>query len=430
MEASQLAKVVSRIVQAQPVTDMHTHVFAPAFGSSPTPGGLLLWGIDELVTYHYLVAEVFRVVPAFGRHSLPYDQFWAMPKAAQADHIWKHLFVERTPVSEACRGVITTLHKLGLDPNEKSLEPYRRWFAQQNASQFVDRVMQIANVDSITMTNEVFSPHERNLWLTRSDLASDPRFKPVLRIDRLLCDWKQAVLDLRPLGYELSAVIDDRSVEESKRFLREWVARMKAIYIAVSLPPAFRYPAADTGWDATSDVVLERVILPVCEELGLPFAMMIGSRRGVNPALRDAADMGGKADIESLTNLLQRFPRNRFLVTMLSRENQHELCVAARKFGHMLVFGCWWFLNNPSLIEEMTRMRLELLGTSIVPQHSDARILDQLIYKWDHSRQIIAKVLTDKYADLQASGYRVTEEHIQRDARLLLRDNFRQFIAG
>jgi hypothetical protein len=28
-----------------------------------------------------------------------------------------------------------------------------------------------------------------------------------------------------------------------------------------------------------------------------------------------------------------------------------------------MVSGCWWFLNIPSLIEEMTSMRLELLRT-------------------------------------------------------------------
>ena len=70
------------------------------------PSGLLLWGSDELLTYHYLVAEVYRVVPA---SKLPYADFWRMTKAQQADHIWKHLFIERTPVSEACRGVLTTL---------------------------------------------------------------------------------------------------------------------------------------------------------------------------------------------------------------------------------------------------------------------------------------------------------------------------------
>ncbi len=52
---------------------------------------------------------------------------------------------------------------------------------------------------------------------------------------------------------------------------------------------------------------------------------------------------------------------------MLARENQHELCVTARKFPNLMIFGCWWFLNNPSLIEEITQMRLDLLGLSMIP---------------------------------------------------------------
>ena len=114
---------------------------------------------------------------------------------------------------------------------------------------------------------------------------------------------------------------------------------------------------------------------------------------------------------------------------MLARENQHELCVAARKFGNLMVFGCWWFLNNPSLIEEIERMRIELLGTSFIPQHSDARMLDQLIYKWDHSRRIIAKVLADKYAETLDTGRRVYESDITRDVRLMFRDNFLEFVS-
>lgn len=56
------------------------------------------------------------------------------------------------------------------------------------------------------------------------------------------------------------------------------------------------------------------------------------------------------------------------------------------------------------------------------------RVLDQLLYKWDHSRKIIGKVLVDKYTDLAATGFRVTAEHIKRDAKLLLRDNFTNFL--
>jgi hypothetical protein len=114
---------------------------------------------------------------------------------------------------------------------------------------------------------------------------------------------------------------------------------------------------------------------------------------------------------------------------MLARENQHELAVATRKFGNLMLFGCWWFLNNPSLIDEITRMRVELLGTSFIPQHSDARILDQLIYKWDHSRELIGKVLADKYNDAARAGWPVTEEDIRRDVKLFLKDNFRDFLA-
>ncbi|MEM9657299.1 MAG: glucuronate isomerase, partial [Planctomycetota bacterium] len=96
---------------------------------------------------------------------------------------------------------------------------------------------------------------------------------------------------------------------------------------------------------------------------------------------------------------------------------------------NLMVFGCWWFLNNPSLIDEITRMRVELLGTTFVPQHSDARVLDQLIYKWDHSRELIARVLIDKYGDLARTGWRATEEEIRRDVHQMLHGNIESFVA-
>jgi hypothetical protein len=429
----QLAETVKAALNSQPIVDMHTHLYPPTFGTpvanatgQTDPAGLMLWGVDELVTYHYLVAEVYRVVPAT---KLPYEQFWKMSKTQQADHIWKNLFVERTPIGEACRGVLTTLQLLGLDPNEKSLDAYRPFFAKQDPSKDIDRVMEIANVSSITMTNPVFDDNERNRWLKNPAVAADSRFKGVLRIDPLLRSWPTAAKRLSEWGYKASEEISAGTVEEVRRFLREWIDRQKAIYLAVSLPPEFRYPTGSDPIESAGQKILEKAILPVCAERGLPFAMMIGSRLRVNPALGDAGDMSGKADISTVANLCREFPANKFFVTMLARENQHELCVTARKFGNLMIFGCWWFLNNPSLIEEIERMRIELLGTSFIPQHSDARILDQLIYKWHHSRKILAKVLTDKYSDLMDTGRRVSRDDIERDARLMLKDNFLSFLA-
>ncbi len=434
IQRSQIPATTLQVFTTQPVWDMHTHLYTPAFGtpftgtaSGADPDGLMLWGVDELVTYHYLVAELFRVLSAT---KLPYETFWKMSKADQADLIWKNLFVERTPLSEACRGVLTTLQKLGLDPNESTLAPYRKYFAQQNPNACIDRVMQLANVSAITMTNNVFDDNERARWLKDSSIGSDSRFRPVLRIDPLLCDFPAAAKRMSQWGFDVAEADNLRTIEEARRFLREWIARQKAIYVALSLPPDFHYPASSADPTARAgQIMLEQVVLPVCAELNLPFAMMIGSRRGVNPALRDAADMGGLADVESVTNICHKFPANKFFVTMLARENQHQLCVAARKFGNLMIFGCWWFLNNPSIITEMTRMRLELLGTSFIPQHSDARVLDQLIYKWDHSRRLIAAALADKYTDLIDAGRIITREDMARDARTFLHDNFANFLA-
>ncbi len=139
--------------------------------------------------------------------------------------------------------------------------------------------------------------------------------------------------------------------------------------------------------------------------------------------------MVGYSDVQSVIALCRDFPQNKFFCTMLARENQHELCVAARKFGNLMIFGCWWFLNNPSLIDEITRMRIELLGTSMIPQHSDARVLDQLIYKWDHSRALIGRILSEKYADLARTGWPVTDDDVRRDVKRLLHDNFLDFLA-
>ncbi len=117
---SQQAAVTACVEQAvfsTPVYDIHTHLFDPAFGS------LLLWGIDELLVYHYLVSEAFRHL------EMPHATFWALSQTEQADWVWRALFVEHSPISEACRGVLTTLQALGLDVKQRDLPALRRWFA-------------------------------------------------------------------------------------------------------------------------------------------------------------------------------------------------------------------------------------------------------------------------------------------------------------
>jgi len=190
----------------------------------------------------------------------------------------------------------------------------------------------------------------------------------------------------------------------------------------VSPPPDFQFPAAT---DCAQ--LIEKAVLPHCREFGLPFAMMPGVRRAVNPALRLAGDGVGQINVLAYEHLFEAFPQNKFLITSLPRESQYHFCVTARKFRNLHLFGCWWFTNVPHIIEEMTRMRLELLGLSVTPQHSDARVLDQIIYKWDHSRRIITEVLVDKYTDLAATGWEAAPAEIKRDVQSLFGGEFERF---
>lgn len=360
-----LAERVAKAVDAAPIIDLHTHLFAPGFGA------LNLWGVDELLTYHYLVAETLRAEP-----KVTPEAFFARDKAAQADLVWDALFVRRSPLSEAAAGVATVLDAFGLDPAAPDLRDARAFFAARRVEDHVDDVLRLAGVSALAMTNDPTDPAERAVW--EAGAGSDPRFYAALRLDRLVS------------SNDLASELD------------RWIARMRPRYLAISVNEVSAPP---------------RAVLDACREHDLPFALMIGVRRAVNPRLGVAGDGVSTADLVPLERLAAENPDVRFLVTTLARENTHGLCVVARKFANVLPFGCWWFMNNPSLIEETTIMRLEMLGPTFVPQHSDARVLDQLVYKWRHSRRSIARALTRRY---EAMPVPPTDAQIQRDARALM----------
>jgi len=58
LSAEEVEQCVREAVESTPAIDVHTHLFPQSHGT------LLLYGIDELLTYHYLVAEYFMVAPS------------------------------------------------------------------------------------------------------------------------------------------------------------------------------------------------------------------------------------------------------------------------------------------------------------------------------------------------------------------------------
>ena len=400
------------------------------------------------------------------------EAFFAKSKREQADLVWKALFIDRSPVSEACRGVITTLTKLGCTTElaNRDLEGIRAFYKKYRdnglagSEAFVEEVFSLAGIEYAIMTNIPFDSNESQYWRPQRKVYSY-RFRSALRVDPLLAGDNIAIENaLKASGYDLS-------LEGARQYLRDWCDTMQPEYVMASTPhdfvvkegtiagvsksgvneDAMKEPFAFVGAtsiDAKCTVTCEgaeeetpsvvdensdflgKVLMKVCEERDLPIALKIGAHRAVNPRLQSAGDgMVAFADASMLGRLCTRFPKVRFLATFLSRNNQHEACVLANKFRNLHLYGCWWYCNNPSIIREITKIRVEMLGTAFTAQHSDARVVDQLLYKWAHSRAIIADVFANEVAKLVESGWTPTRFEIRRDVRRILRGSYEEFMS-
>src|SRR5687767_2646450 len=204
-EEKSLAVMIESIVSSTPVVDIHTHLYDPAFGE------LLLWGIDDLLVYHYLVAEAFRYF------EMPYEKFWKLSKTEQADLIWDALFLKNSPISEACRGVLTTLNALGLDVKKRDLPAVRKWFSQWKVEDYISKCMELGRVRTICMTNSPFDAVERPVW--ERGFKRDPRFTAALRIDPLLVAWGDTAPVLTKWGYKVGVSLNEQTIGEVRRFL-------------------------------------------------------------------------------------------------------------------------------------------------------------------------------------------------------------------
>ncbi|MDI9259405.1 glucuronate isomerase [Alicyclobacillus sendaiensis] len=404
MESS-ISTWVREAVDRVQVIDMHTHLFPPSFAS--------LWrsGADGVLTYHYLIAEAIR---AGGRSP---EWFYALPPREQAAWVYEQLFARTSPLSEAAMGVVAIARAFGVDLKRDGIEGLRAALQDEPSDAYAERVFQLAGVDRVVMTNDPLDATERAHWLDGRPVH--PRYLAALRLDPFLGDWGALRERLAAVGVSVSSAADSADLAEVRRFLEGWIARMRPVYLAFSAPPEFAYPT-----DFTASRVLDACILPLCREYGLPLALMIGVRRQVNPRLREAGDASGRANLTAVLRLASSNPEVRFFVTVLSREDQHELVVLARKFANLLPFGCWWFVNTETLTREISALRLELLGPTFVLQHSDARVLEHLVYKWRNARALAVDVLVHKYTQLAEAGWPVTRDEIERVVKRLFRDNF------
>jgi hypothetical protein len=140
------------------------------------------------------------------------------------------LFVRRTPLSEAARGIVAVFSALGLEARVTDLSAARAFFRAQSHGAYLNRVLDLAQVSHIVMTNDPFDAVERQIWA--SGVTLGPRFSTALRIDRLLDDWPGACRLLKSRSLRRHAPSKKRSTSFGTACLRMWVRSSACFQLA------------------------------------------------------------------------------------------------------------------------------------------------------------------------------------------------------
>jgi glucuronate isomerase len=396
LSSDNISNKLLNIINSTPIFDLHTHLFPPKHE------GYFLLGFKNLLNYHYLIAELLIAA------NIDASTFYSYNDEKKASLIWKELFEKRTPVSEACAGVLSILKELNIEIKNKSFlsicDEYDRKIQSDK------NILKLSNVSSLVMTNNPFDLDEWSLfntndWDKKIYLAS-------LRLDDLILDYEEA----------LKKAKDQTSNQKNTivTYLEKCYSLSNPVYAAVSLNlETFHTIFEDSFW---------KDILVWLENKNLPLSLMLGVKRAVNKDFGLAGDGIGDINLKELSNLCNSFPKNKFLVTCLSLNDQHELTVLARKHPNLRIFGFWWFMNQPTIIKQILKMRIDMLGFSFIPQHSDARVSDQLIYKWNHFKKILHPILLEYYQELLDKNFPISENILQRDIDNLLSGNAKKYL--
>ena len=395
-----LKEELYRIINNTEIFDIHTHLFPSSFKTH------YLSGIGEVLNYHYLIAELLTST------NITPNAFYDLNNKDRAKKIWEELFIKQTPVSEACKGVLTILSSFEIDYSSKSFDQINTEYLELNLSD--QDILHRSKISSLVMTNNPFDLEEWKLF-EKKDWNSDV-YLASLRLDDILLDPNKCIQTAKN---KIQDNLNERDL--IIKYLDTAYEQSNPVYAAISL-----------NKDQLSTLIENKIFSYILEWLklkNLPLSLLLGVKRQVNKEFLLAGDGIDRVDLSYLSKLCNKYPKNKFLCSCLSLNDQHELTVLGRKHSNMRIFGFWWFMNQPTLIEMIMNLRIELLGFNFIPQHSDARVTDQLIYKWSHFKVILNKILFSHYSELVLRGFKISEEKIITDVNKLLSKNALDFIS-
>ncbi len=378
---SQIKFYIEKFVNSTPIFDIHTHLFPSKFKKYYNVG------LIKLLNYHYLKAELFSL------GNIKIKNFNNLDDNKKAKIIWDNLFLNRYPISTATQGVLRILKIYGVEDVNQKFDKILKITNENQLSE--EDIFKITNINQVVMTNNPFNSEEKKIL----NLNKDSKYLPSIRIDDLFMKPKSKNEYLN--SWYLSGK------EKIKKAIKE-------IKIIIQTNKPSYFSLSTENFKEFENEFFFKNFLSLLKETKTPMMLLIGVKRGVNKLYKDAGDGIGTMNLDYLEKILSKFPRNKFLVSCLDYRDQFKLSVLARKFQNLKIVGFWWFNNNESIIENLLKQRFELLGDNFIVQHSDARIIDQLVYKWLDFKSIYIKVMVEKYQKLLSLGYKIKATDLER----------------
>jgi len=272
-----------------------------------------------------------------------------------------------------------------------------------------EEVLRKSNVERIFLTNDFDDP---------LDDFDTYRYVPCLRTDDLVFHLAQGTTRERlakATGIEVGTLQD---LQKAIGALFAHFMRNQVRACAISLPPWFA-PRAVAIDDASARSAWERLVsnqepsqadretiaywvfwrlAEFCEELKLPFDLMIGVNRKVYPeGVYQGQDLyDSRWSMIQYSGLFNAFPRVKFPISVLASVSNQELVDYAWIFPNVIANGHWWYSNTPTYIRHDLQARIDAIPRNkIIGYYSDAYKLEFILPKYRMFKRILADILAE-----------------------------------
>jgi glucuronate isomerase len=272
-----------------------------------------------------------------------------------------------------------------------------------------EEVLRKSNVERIFLTNDFDDP---------LDDFDTYRYVPCLRTDDLVFHIAQGTTRERLAKATGIEVGTPRDLQKAIGALFAHFMRNQVRACAISLPPWFT-PRAVAIDDASARSAWERLIsnreasqadretianwvfwrlAEFCEDMKLPFDLMIGVNRKVYPeGVYQGQDLyDSRWSMIQYSELFNAFPRVKFPISVLASVSNQELVDYAWIFPNVIANGHWWYSNTPTYIRHDLQARIDAIPRNkIIGYYSDAYKLEFILPKYRMFKRILADILAE-----------------------------------